>query len=174
MKRNKSDWTELVKTLISDCEQLFKIKILWDFADEGILSPSIAGMFLTPEQTKKYCSLDKPLILINLCAIMDDIAFICSIVHECRHCYQYAHRNENNNWAYEFLVGVSSSKNDYYESDLELDAYVFQEEFLKLLINDRNAKITGVSNFNPEKVAIARKQIKEFLKNERERISNQK
>lgn len=172
MTRDKIVWTPIVKKIVSSCEKMFDIKILWDFAEpeEKILEEK-CGIFLLPEKAKIYRNINKPLILINLCANIDDISFMCAIAHECRHAYQYAHRSDNIEWDFEFVVGID--KDEYYESALELDAYVFQEEYLKKLVNDENAQLSGLKNFDQEKVLKKRLEIRAFIKEkEYEHLTN--
>lgn len=160
--RNDEQWEMIIDSIIFECCNKLKINVKWEFMDKETSDKNIGidAIFLTPKMANEKYSINEPLILINYKSELEDNEFLGSIVHECRHAYQYLNQDKNELWKKEFTAKEQETSNtNYLESEIELDAYVYQELFLRNFFNDKKIKIKALKYFDKTKVNKCKQEI---------------
>lgn len=174
--RNDEQHEMIIDAIIFTCSEKLNISIKWEYMNNVLDKNQIRkykdidGIFIKPNDAKQLVNIEEPLILVNSQTLNDEDAFLGSIAHECRHCYQFYHQDENEEWKKEFYNPVKklnddgTPNNNYFSSALELDAYVFQELFLRDFFDNPKLKIYALNYFDKKKVKECRKKLLTFFK----------
>lgn len=128
------------------CELLDIKRISWDFVKfEKNTSKYLKDNFTAIFNFDEMCIYINPYLEKNLKKEIknEDANFIkCVIIsklaHECRHAYHLEHQDEFN---FKQYYNDLKNKKDVINSDVEIDAYAFEQAILWLVLDDKDLKI---------------------------------
>lgn len=164
----------MVERIIDLLCNMLNINISWDYTiNNNELPKEVTAVFLKPEEIKLYSNglINEPFIIINKDYNSNDteLIFISSIAHECFHAWQWFNRKKKIIYEQEFNDGFNMRGKDwfncpeYLNRQIELEAYVFQNEFLHFITNDNSIAIEVIKYLDQDKMKEAKKWIDSII-----------
>lgn len=170
-----------INNVFNILSKMLNVELKWDFAEDGEMPNEINGVFLKPEEAKQFFGdgLYEPIIMLNPLYNVEDIELVCVIAHESFHWYQWINQKKNPIYKKEFNDGFKMKgdffhNQDYLNRQIEIEAYVFSNEFIKYVFDAPKVMIEVIKYLPADKVEQAKNMALDFINKFHKKVMNQK